>query len=207
MLRQNNSNKYQIDVDVSLKNSLANITEDVDLADELGRLEAMILDSPHLPFTGLAMVEEKEIVAQIELVRANLPETLEKARQVVQRQQELLEIAENRARQIVEAAQQMVAKMLDENEIVREAEKEAENIWDKLQQDCETIKEKTLLEVEEMRTRASQEVRELRQSILSESQEIQRGADLYADGVLSQLEQQVTSILETIRQGREQLNT
>lgn len=40
------------------------------LQQELNRLEEMILESPRIPFTDRTLVQEKQILAQLDLIRA-----------------------------------------------------------------------------------------------------------------------------------------
>ncbi|NEO66806.1 MAG: DivIVA domain-containing protein, partial [Moorea sp. SIO4G2] len=47
---------------------------------------------------------------------------------------------------------------------------------------------------------------QMRQMTLAECEEIQNGADAYADGVLYNIEQHLSDMLRVIRNGRQQLN-
>jgi len=174
---------------------------------ELNRLEELILDRPRIPFTRRTIVDEEQLLDQLDLVRINLPRAFEEALAILRQRDELIVQAEDYAREIVEAAQQQAAQLVDELGILRQAEAEAAQLRQQVQQDCEELRRRTLHEIEQMRLQARQEIEQLRQMALGECDDIQDGADEYADAVLSRLEQQLGEMLRAIRNGRSQLRS
>jgi hypothetical protein len=61
------------------------------------------------------------------------------------------------------------------------------------------------VEVEKIRTRTLEEIQQMRQEAIAECQEIQVGADEYADRVLHQIEDQLNGMLQLVQRGRSQL--
>mgnify|MGYP003335999412 FL=1 len=172
---------------------------------ELDHLEEMILDSARIPFTHLTLVDEEKLLNQLDLVRINLPEAFEKALAVVGRRQEILQEADEYAKRIIQSAQQRAAEILDETGIVQQAEIQASQIRHQVQQECEALQRQTMAEIEQSRRSVTQELQQLRQQTLAECQEIQEGADTYADSLLTNLENQLGEMLRVVRNGRQQL--
>ncbi|WP_228060409.1 MULTISPECIES: ATP synthase F0 subunit B [unclassified Coleofasciculus] len=179
----------------------------VDIQRELNRLEEMlIVEGFHIPFTGRTIVDEDVFLAQLDLVRANLPDAFEKAEKLILQREDILLQAEEYAQEVMDAAEQRADQLLDDLGIIQQAELEANQIRQRVQQECEMIQEQTRTEIERMRLQAQQELVQLRQLALEECEDIQSGADEYADAVLVSIEQQLTDMLRVIRNGRQQLH-
>jgi F0F1-type ATP synthase membrane subunit b/b' len=187
------------------KKSLNSRPGNFDIQAELNRLEEIIIYSPHVPLTKRNLVDEEQLLDQLDLVRIHLPAAFEEAVEVVRQKEALLLQAEEYAQDIIAAAQQRAAEILDELGIVRQAELEAAQIRRQVQQECEQIQQSTLAEIEQLRRQAHQEIEQLRRTALEECEDIQEGADEYADAVLSNIEQQLSDMLRIIRNGRQQL--
>jgi len=171
---------------------------------ELEKLEEMILDSPRL--FNRTLVNEDQLLEQLELVQVNLPPAFEEARKIVQEKEDILLEAEQYAQEIIEMAERRASQIIDEMGLIRQAELEIKQIRQRVQQECEEAQEQTLIEIERMRRQAQQELEEMRQRAMTECAEIQSGADLYADRILSDLELQFNDMLRVIRNGRQRLH-
>ena len=180
---------------------------DVDIQRELNKLEELILDSLHIPLTGWTIVEEDSLLDQLDLVRMNLPDAFEQALALLREKENILIEAEDYGQDIIETAEQRAAQILDETGIVRQAEHQANKIRQQVQQECEELQQKTITEIEQMRRSTQQELEQLRQLTIAECDDIQDGADDYADAVLNRIEQQLGEMLRIIRNGRQQLNS
>lgn len=172
---------------------------------QLTQLEEIIFDSPHIPLTGITLVEEEKLLDQLDLVRASLPKVIEVAMEVLQQKAQLIVEAEEYAEEIMAAAERRAAQLLDEMTIIRQAEQIAERMRQEAEAECMGLKQSLAQEVEESRRQAYEEIREMRQLAIAESAEIQQGADEYANGVLSGLEGQLVQMLSVVRNGRQQL--
>jgi F0F1-type ATP synthase membrane subunit b/b' len=157
--------------------------------------------------TQRTLVDEEVLLAQLDLVRENLPAAFNEAEKIVRQREEIILQAEEYAQEIMEAAERRADQILDEMGIIQQAELEANQIRKRVQQECEAIQEQTLSEIERMRLQAQQELEQMRQLALAECDDIQNGADEYADVVLTSIEQQLTEMLRVIRNGRQQLQT
>ncbi len=177
----------------------------IDIQRELNRLEEILFESFHIPFTKRTVVDEELLLAQLDVVRENLPTAFEDAEKIVRQREEILLQAEEYAQEVMEAAERRADQILDEMGIIQQAEYEANQIRKQVQQECEAIQEQTRIEIERMRLQAQQELEQMRQMALEECEDIQNGADDYADAVLTGIEQQLSEMLRVIRNGRQQL--
>jgi F0F1-type ATP synthase membrane subunit b/b' len=156
--------------------------------------------------TRRTMVDEEQLLDQMDVIRLNLPSAFQEATDIVRQKEEILLEAEQYAQEIIEAAERRASQILDEMNLVRQAELEIQQMRQQVQQECEAAQERTLEEIEQMRRQTQQEVAELRQMALAECEDIQAGADLYADRVLQDMERQLSDMLRVIRNGRQQLH-
>ncbi|HEY9700123.1 MAG TPA: ATP synthase F0 subunit B [Trichocoleus sp.] len=177
----------------------------IDIQRELNKLEEMILDSPRIPLSRRTLIDEEQFLDQLDLVRLNLPGAFQEATDLILHKEDLLLDAEQYAQEIVAAAEQRAAQILDEIGIIRQAEIEAQRIRQQVQQECEAMQDQTIADIEQLRRRAQQELEDMQRMALAECQEIQRGADDYADRVLREMEQQLNEMMRVVRNGRQQL--
>lgn len=182
-----------------------NRTGGIDIQQEINRIEEILFDSFHIPFTQRTLVDEEALLSQLDLIRENLPLAFDDAEKIVRQREEILLSAEAYAQEIMEAAERRADQLLDEMGIIQQAELEASQIRQQVQTECELIQEQTLAEIERMRSSAQQELEQMRQIALADCEDIQNGADDYADAVLTNIEQQLTDMLRVIRNGRQQL--
>lgn len=178
----------------------------IDIQRELNRLEEMILDSPRVPLTHRTLVDEEQLLEQLDLIRLNLPIAFQEAEVIVRHKDEILIEAENYAQEIIEAAEQRAAHILNEMGLIQQAKIEADQLRNQVHIDCETLQQATISEIDQIRYQAQQELQEMRARTIAECNEIQNGADEYADRVLGGIEQQLTDMLRVIRNGRHQLD-
>jgi F0F1-type ATP synthase membrane subunit b/b' len=178
----------------------------LDIEEELNRLEDIILESPRLPILGHTLVDEEQLLKQLDLIRVNLPDAFRHAVEIMKRRRDIIKQAEVYAQEIIESAQKRANKIADRLEIIQQAQQEALQIKQQVQDECDEIRQQTILEIQEIQTNAQLEAEKLRQQVLMECEEIQVGADEYAGGVLDNLEQQLSLTLKVIRNGRQQLD-
>ncbi len=177
----------------------------VDTHRELNQMEELILASPRIPLTKRTLVDEEKLLDLLDLLRLNLPAALEQAKEVIRQKEEILLQAEKSAQEVIEAAQSRATQLLSETIIVREAELEAEQLRQQVQQECDNALQQTLADIDRQRHQIHQELEEMRSAAIAECQEIQQGADEYADTVLKNIEQQFHEMLRVIQNGRQQL--
>jgi cell division septum initiation protein DivIVA len=167
---------------------------DFDLQQELNQLENLILDGVHVPLTGLTIIDEQQILEQLNLIKTNLPTALATAIEILAYKQQIIQEAVTYAHHVVESAQIQANQILNESAIIRKAELEATTIKIQAEQECQQLKSETQSKIEKWR-----------ELTIAECQEMQAGADDYADAVLGNLEKQLKDMLSVIHKGRQQL--
>ena len=149
------------------------------VTDTLKKLEDLVADASHLPFSDKALVNDDEIVHLIEELRMDLPKELNRATEIMQEQENILARARDEAKDIIDAAQ-----LLDENEIVIQAKERARIIMQQTQEQARDI-------MEEAQTNATR---------------LQSDADAYANQVFEQLIAHVGSTFKGVQQAETGLN-
>lgn len=180
-------------------------TGGVDIQQELNRLEELILSSQRVPFSRLTLVDEDRLLDQLDMIRLNLPPAFRDATQIMQQRDTIVGEAERYAQELVAAAEQQAAQMLDELGIVRQAEHMAQQIKQQTQQTCDAMRAQVTAEIDQMRLQAQRDWEKLRQQALMEKAAIQEDADVYAHNMLLQLEQNLSQMLQVVHNGRQQL--
>lgn len=175
---------------------------DIDIQQELNKLEEIILASPRVPFSGRTLIDEDQLLDQLDAIRLNLPPAFRQAVQILQQRSTLIAEAERYAQDLIAAAEQQAAQMLDELGIVRQAEQMAQQLKAQAQQDCDGLRTQVMGDIEQMQLQAQREWEALRQKALAEQDMIQQEADGYADQVLANVEQQLSQMLRIIQNGR-----
>lgn len=101
----------------------------------LDELEMMIKDSKKMPFSGSkAVIESNRFLDRLDRIRAILPEELETARILIDQKDRIVHEACAEAEKFMEQSKDKVARMVDDNEITRNAMSVAEEIVNKAEQ-------------------------------------------------------------------------
>ncbi len=180
---------------------------DIDIQQELNKLEELILGSPRVPFSGRTMIDEDQLLDQLDTVRLNLPPAFRQAVDILQRRNAIISEAERYAGDLVAAAEQQATQMLDELGIVHQAEQMAQQIKGQAQQECDSLRSQVMADIEQLQLQAQREWESMRQESLAEQAMIQQESDAYADRVLGQVEQQLSQMLHIIQNGRSHLQS
>jgi hypothetical protein len=180
--------------------------ESPDIFTAIDRLEEKILNSLRVPLTGKTMVNEEELLEQLDTIRLNLPEIIATAQEILKYKDRIVTEAQQQVQQILAEANQRAYQVANELGIIDRSEQEAIQIRQLAIAECEQLRQQTIAEVERVRNHNIQEMERMRQKILIECEEIQAGADEYADRVLHDMEYQLTDILQAIQRGRQRLN-
>jgi hypothetical protein len=138
----------------------------------LTRLELLLQRSTALPLTDKKVVDEREALGVLEMIRAVLPEQLRDAAARADEAERVLRAAQDDARRIVLEAQATARRLVEDHALLGEAARRGDDLIARAQRDAEAVRE---------------------------------GADHYAAGVLAELEESVSRVLEAIRRGREML--
>ena len=162
---------------------------------ELDALEEQIVNSTHVPLTEFVVIDRVLFLHQLNQIKENLPVDLATAIEIANCKQQIIAEAESYAATVVRQAEDKAERILNNSEIVRQAELDGAKIRLKIERECEELKQTTLDEVAQLRDRA-----------IAESTAIQIGADDYADNVLGDIEQKLRQMLIIIQNGRQELD-
>ncbi len=164
-----------------------------------------MLTSFRIPLTGRTLVDEEKLLEQLDYIRVSLPSVFQQAAAILEQKDEILLEAEEYGQQLVDAAQAKRAQILAESDIIMQAEHQAEQLRQQVQQECEAMMKDTLNEIDLKRLACQEELEQMRQIAIAQAQEIEGGADQYADHVLEGIEQDLKDMLRIITNGRQQL--
>jgi cell division septum initiation protein DivIVA len=144
----------------------------MDIMALIDRIEEIVDNAKGVPFSGSKMVDPDAVYEIIDEVRAQFPDELKQARWIVKERQEMLEEAEKEANRILEEARERAQAIASEQEVVRLAEQQAADMIDKAR---------------------------------AQEREIRLGAEDYADEMLANLEVNLGKLLTAVQRGRDRL--
>lgn len=144
----------------------------MDIMALIDRIEEIVDGAKGMPLTSNKMVDPDAVYEIIDEIRAQFPDELKQARWIVKERQEMLEEAEKEANRILEEAQGRAQSIASEQEIVRLAEQQAADIMDNAR---------------------------------AQEREIRLGAEDYADEMLANLEVNLGKLLTAVQRGRDRL--
>ena len=154
------------------------------VTDTLKKLEDLVADASHLPFSDKALVNDDEIVHLVEELRMDLPKELNRAAEIMQEQEGIIARANEQAKNIVSAAEARANQLLEESEIVIQAKERARAIMQQSQD----------------------QARELMEQSQANATRLQSDADAYANQVFEQMIAHVGSTFKGVQQAEAGLN-
>ncbi|NLP18390.1 MAG: ATPase [Firmicutes bacterium] len=102
-------------------------------------LEDLIAEGGRIPLTGKVIVSEDELIEIIEHIRNSMPDELRQARWVMKERKRIIAEAENEAREIVEQGKEYTTKLIDEDEITKQAHQHAQSIVQEAKREAQDI--------------------------------------------------------------------
>jgi hypothetical protein len=144
----------------------------MDIMALIDRIEELIDNGRNVPLTSQRLIDVEKIYEIIDEVRAQFPDELKQARWIVKERQEMVEEAEKEANRILEEARERAQQMAAEQEIVKLSESQAAEILDNAR---------------------------------AREREIRLGAEDYADEMLANLEVNLGKLLTAVQRGRDRL--
>lgn len=112
----------------------------MDIAARLQELEDLIASAKSMPLSSSAIVNREEILSMIDEMRQSLPEEIRQARWVVKDRDEVLAKARRDADGLVQMAREEQLRLASQNEIVRRADDEAQQIRDRAKEDARRVR-------------------------------------------------------------------
>ena len=156
----------------------------MDLANIINQLESLIESGRKVPVANKTLVDTEQVLSMIDQLRAALPKDIQEAKEMLEKREQILNQSLAEAKRVKATAISESKALLDQNELVKEAQKKAEELLDDSQRRAQRLIEQAEIE----------------------SKNSRQGADAYAQEVLYKLEQEVSDVLSTVRRGIEVLD-
>ena len=102
----------------------------------IDKLDDIIHNARSVPLTDSVMIDREEIYDILDQMRSTIPEEIKQARWIVKERQEMLSEAKQEADRILGEAQDRAERLASDTEVVRLAEKNAQQIMEDAR-DCE----------------------------------------------------------------------
>lgn len=152
----------------------------IDILMLVDRLEAVINGGSRLPLTDKVVIDEREALDVLDLMRTAIPEEIKQSRRLNQEREKIITEAQADANRLIAQAQEKIDRMLDEDSLVQAADERARQIEDDAQARAEEIRAGAdeyaygiLRELDEHLSRVSGEVRNGMQALAPRSRDDQ----------------------------------
>jgi len=96
----------------------------------IDKLDDLIHNARSVPLTDSVMIDREEIYDLLDQMRSTIPEEIKQARWIVKERQEMLAEAKGEAERLLSEAQERAEKLTHDTEVVRLAEKNAQQIME-----------------------------------------------------------------------------
>ncbi len=106
----------------------------------IDQIEDIIESGTGVPFSSKVLVDAEEILSLIQDIRVNLPDEIKQAQWIKEERKKILIEAQKEAEAIAKEAEDYIKKMVDENEITKNAYLQAEEILKRAQENAREIR-------------------------------------------------------------------
>ncbi len=138
----------------------------MDIQHLVDRLEDLVDEGRHMPFSKFTMIDEERALEIIDQMRISIPEEIEKASRVLAQRDRILAAANEEAARIIQQAREQGVQLLDREATVQAAQSRAANIIEQARQEADGITAEadryvmeTLAKLEQQLSRALNQVR------------------------------------------------
>jgi len=111
----------------------------MDIQHLVDRLEDLIDEGRHMPFSKFTMIDEERALEIIDQMRISIPEEIEKASRVLAQRDRILAQANEEAARIIQNAREQGVQLMDREATVQAAQSRAANIVEEARQKAEGI--------------------------------------------------------------------
>ncbi|HZU14692.1 MAG TPA: ATPase [Chloroflexota bacterium] len=129
------------------------------------RLEAVINGGTRVPMTDRVLIDEREALDVLDLMRTTIPEEIKQARRVNQDQQKIMAQAQTEANRVIAQAQERAERLLAQDSIRQEAEVRAREILEQARRDGTEVREGADQYAIEVLSRLDDELRHMTGSV------------------------------------------
>ena len=111
----------------------------MDIQHLVDRLEDLIDEGRHMPFSRFTMIDEERALELIDQMRISIPEEIEKAARVLAQRDRILAQANEEAARVVSQAREKSDQMVDREAMVQAAQNRAANIVEQAHQEADQV--------------------------------------------------------------------
>jgi hypothetical protein len=111
----------------------------MDIQHLVDRLEELIDEGRHMPFSKFTMIDEERALEIIDQMRISIPEEIEKAARVLAQRDRILAQANEEAARLVQLARERGEALIDREATVQAASSRAANIVEAARQEAEEL--------------------------------------------------------------------
>ncbi len=111
----------------------------MDIQHLVDRLEDLIDEGRHVPFSKFTLIDEERALELIDQMRISIPEEIEKAARVLAQRDRILAQANEEAARVVQIARERGDQLIDREALVQAAQSRAANIIEAARQQAEEI--------------------------------------------------------------------
>ena len=111
----------------------------MDILQLVDRLEDLIDEGRHLPFSKFTMIDEERILAILDQMRISIPEEIVKASTILQERNRIMERANEDAARVLQESRKKSDELLDQETSVQAAQSRSREVIDRAKQDAEQI--------------------------------------------------------------------
>ena len=166
--------------------------ESIDVLYLIDRLEELVARGFQVPLGSGVVVHRQRLLDLIDRMRVAMPADIRGAREVLQRQEEILAETQEEAGRIIARAQAEVEERLKREAVVKAAAERAQQIVREGEERAQAL-------VGDAETQARERLDEAEKGAQQQMEE----ADLYALQTMRRLETQLNNFLNTVRKGLE----
>lgn len=112
----------------------------VDIQHLVDRLEDLIDEGRHFPFSKFTFIDEERALEIIDQMRISVPEQIEKASRLINQRDRLLAQANEEAARVVDLARQRSDELTNRDAIVQTAQNRAQNIIEQAKKEAENVR-------------------------------------------------------------------
>jgi hypothetical protein len=111
----------------------------MDIQHLVDRLEDLIDEGRHIPFSKFTMVDEERALEIIDQMRISIPEEIEKAARILAQRDRVMAQANEEAARVVQLARERGDQLVDREALVQASQNRAANIVEAARQEAEGI--------------------------------------------------------------------
>lgn len=112
----------------------------MDIQHLVDRLEDLIDEGRHVPFSKFTMIDEEHALEIIDQMRISVPEQIEKASRMINQRDRMMAQANEEATRIVELARERSQELVERDAIVQTAHNRAKNVIDQARREADQIR-------------------------------------------------------------------